>query len=419
MFVLFKMSEVELDKTMQTKRPTSSPPSANVKRMKKLNEPEDTDFSKAFALSPEALQSITVKQVELVQRLVFKDVECQKLKKKFDEVDRNCRRWHDFALGLQSRVKRLALILHRQQDVIKSLQNKEAVKTDAATQTDGLESFLPLVNGIKQPWALKSPNAVKTKCESAPVSSAPVVIDLTDEETVKSTLTSVKNDIKPVNGKLLQTSGDVRLSTSISQAGRIGNIAKHEATHVNTCTAAGLGHKPVFSSPKLTQNNLRPNNLNATVPAANMDSSVLHASNRERPVNGQHPAGTVYPPLPQTPPHPTSTVKPSLPGPSQPLLKIKKSKDGIELSWNHHNAVSHAKMESYELFVYQHNPNNSTANRWKRIGNDRIKAMPLPMACTLSQFSSGSLYYFAVRGRDVYGRYGSFSAPCCSSEVQR
>lgn len=44
------------------------------------------------------------KQLKLAEQLVYKDADCQKLKKRFEEVDGNCRKWHDFALSLQSRV---------------------------------------------------------------------------------------------------------------------------------------------------------------------------------------------------------------------------------------------------------------------------------------------------------------------------
>lgn len=43
--------------------------------------------------------------------------------------------------------------------------------------------------------------------------------------------------------------------------------------------------------------------------------------------------------------------------------------------------------------------------------------MDLPMACTLSQFSTNAVYFFAVRGKDVYGRFGPFSSPCSSKDV--
>jgi len=53
---------------------------------------------------------------------------------------------------------------------------------------------------------------------------------------------------------------------------------------------------------------------------------------------------------------------------------------------------------------------------FERYFSDTIAAMDLPMACTLSHFSNSSTYFFAVRGKDVFGRYGPFSKPCNSKE---
>ena len=38
-----------------------------------------------------------------------------------------------------------------------------------------------------------------------------------------------------------------------------------------------------------------------------------------------------------------------------------------------------------------------------------VKALPLPMACTLTQFQDGNKYYFTVRAVDQYGRCGTYS----------
>ncbi|MBN3312678.1 MCAF1 protein, partial [Atractosteus spatula] len=85
----------------------------------------------------------------------------------------------------------------------------------------------------------------------------------------------------------------------------------------------------------------------------------------------------------------------------------------IVLSWSVTEVDrSCAAVDSYHLYAYHEEPAPAPAappSQWKKIGE--VKALPLPMACTLTQFVSGSKYYFAVRARDVYGRFGPFCDP--------
>ncbi|XP_066563467.1 activating transcription factor 7-interacting protein 1 isoform X2 [Amia ocellicauda] len=131
----------------------------------------------------------------------------------------------------------------------------------------------------------------------------------------------------------------------------------------------------------------------------------------------QHPA-----PLPSPPP-PPSRLPPeaaSTSPPQRPQLKLARvpSQNGIVLSWSVGEMDrSCAAVDSYHLYAYHEEPPapapgaaaSPSPSQWKKIGE--VKALPLPMACTLTQFVSGSKYYFAVRARDLYGRYGPFCEP--------
>ncbi|XP_068941887.1 activating transcription factor 7-interacting protein 2 isoform X6 [Petaurus breviceps papuanus] len=80
---------------------------------------------------------------------------------------------------------------------------------------------------------------------------------------------------------------------------------------------------------------------------------------------------------------------------------------GIALTWNtSHINPRCAPVESYLLYIYHDNNVNKNKTTWKKIGE--IKALPLPMACSLSQFLSSGTYYFTLQARDIYGRYGPF-----------
>ncbi|XP_072754442.1 uncharacterized protein Wde isoform X2 [Anoplolepis gracilipes] len=117
----------------------------------------------------------------------------------------------------------------------------------------------------------------------------------------------------------------------------------------------------------------------------------------------KHPA-----PLPDTPNYPT-TPDLKLPPPA-PSLKISKVSNGIVLSWNMNLSDKYADIVSYQLYAYQEVAGvNPSTSLWKKVGD--VRALPLPMACTLTQFSEGNNYYFAVRAVDAHTRKGQYSIP--------
>lgn len=119
----------------------------------------------------------------------------------------------------------------------------------------------------------------------------------------------------------------------------------------------------------------------------------------------QHPA-----PLPDLPRH--QLTNPSMIGaPPRPTLKISRLTTGIVLSWNMMaSPASHAIIASYQIYAYQEMPQQKAdTTLWKKVGD--VKALPLPMACTLTQFLKGNKYHFSVRAKDVHTRVGHFSEP--------
>ena len=97
--------------------------------------------------------------------------------------------------------------------------------------------------------------------------------------------------------------------------------------------------------------------------------------------------------------------------PPKPTLKISRVTDGIILSWNMNlNLTIHASIASYQIYAYQEQAAQPVVSTlWKKVGD--VKALDLPMACTLTQFSKGNKYHFAVRARDCHSRVGNFSDP--------
>lgn len=182
---------------------------------------------------------------------------------------------------------------------------------------------------------------------------------------------------------------------------------------------------PVISIPNNAPLRSSPQNIQSV--SSNPQLTVHHRPLQDSPMKPR-PAATstptrsssvVLPPLPAAPA--PSRILPeaerSSP-PQQPQLKLVPSQTGIVLSW----CVAEtdrtcAAVDSYHLYAFhQDNSNSSTAQQhWKKIGE--VNALPLPMACTLTQFQSGSTYHFAVRAKDIYGRFGSFCEPQCTNVI--
>lgn len=100
-------------------------------------------------------------------------------------------------------------------------------------------------------------------------------------------------------------------------------------------------------------------------------------------------------------------LKPLLP---KPHLTIKKIDTGIILQWKMpYNLDLYESIASYQLYAYQETSALPSTDMWRKVGD--VKALALPMACTLTQFADKNKYYFAVRSVDVHKRIGAFSDP--------
>lgn len=92
----------------------------------------------------------------------------------------------------------------------------------------------------------------------------------------------------------------------------------------------------------------------------------------------------------------------------QPCLTLS-SLTGLVLSWNMTFNTLYADIQTYQLYAYQETNSPPATSHWKKVGD--VRALPLPMACTLTQFIEGHKYHFAVRAVDVHNRLGPFSDP--------
>ncbi|XP_028451625.1 activating transcription factor 7-interacting protein 1 isoform X2 [Perca flavescens] len=198
-----------------------------------------------------------------------------------------------------------------------------------------------------------------------------------------------------------------------------------QVTGVKNATVAApsptLRPNPVISIPNSAGPRSSPqSNQNST---GNPQLTVHHRPPLDSPLKSR--TVTTSTPTRVLPPLPAAPAPPRLPPeaertslPQQPQLKLVPSQTGIVLSW----CVAEtdrtcAAVDSYHLYAFHQDNSNSSAaqQHWKKIGE--VKALPLPMACTLTQFQSGSTYHFAVRAKDIYGRFGSFCEPQCTNVI--
>ncbi|XP_029826852.4 activating transcription factor 7-interacting protein 1 isoform X2 [Ixodes scapularis] len=126
------------------------------------------------------------------------------------------------------------------------------------------------------------------------------------------------------------------------------------------------------------------------------------ASATAPPPVAKHPA-----PLPPTARYLDDPKKKRLP--PKPALKITKAASGLVLSWNMTFNSLYAEIQTYQLYAYQETGGPPATSHWKKVGD--VRALPLPMACTLTQFVEGHKYHFAVRAVDIHNRLGPFSEP--------
>lgn len=194
-------------------------------------------------------------------------------------------------------------------------------------------------------------------------------------------------------------------------------------TGVKSATTPNATQRPQTSIPSAARSSPQSNqNSTSNLQLTAHHRPPLDLASKSRTTSNSTPtrAGSVsLPPLPvaPVPPRiPPEAEKTSLP--QQPQLKLVPSPTGIVLSWCvAETDTTCAAVDSYHLYAFHQDNSNSNPSQqhWKKIGE--VKALPLPMACTLTQFQSGSTYHFAVRAKDIYGRFGAFCEPQCTNVI--
>ena len=94
----------------------------------------------------------------------------------------------------------------------------------------------------------------------------------------------------------------------------------------------------------------------------------------------------------------------------RPTLKLSKSDKGLEVLWEFEDEYDEKLVKKYHLYSCNPSSKNGTVS-WKKVGI--IDSIKLPIKVTLSDFKSGTTYFFSVRGEDHNNGFG------CYSEVEQ
>ena len=91
----------------------------------------------------------------------------------------------------------------------------------------------------------------------------------------------------------------------------------------------------------------------------------------------------------------------------RPTLKLSKSDKGLEVLWEFEEDDYDEKLiKKYHLYSCNPSSKNGTVS-WKKVGI--IDSIKLPIKVTLSDFKSGTTYFFSVRGEDHNNGFGCYS----------
>ncbi|XP_049991808.1 activating transcription factor 7-interacting protein 2 isoform X2 [Alexandromys fortis] len=190
------------------------------------------------------------------------------------------------------------------------------------------------------------------------------------------------------------------------------NRSKKFSNSSNTIIEVGAEEKKPDFVIDLTRDGLSSNSIENPAFTLKSSSKAVLRSNEIIPVaeNGDEGFDSFehLPPLPEPSPplsEMANKIQDTLP-PQKPELRVKRvlKPPGIALAWNVPKVNPKcAPVESYHLFLCYENSNHLT---WRKIAE--IQALPLPMACTVSQFLASNRYYFTLQSKDIFGRYGPF-----------
>lgn len=253
---------------------------------------------------------------------------------------------------------------------------------------------------------------------SAEKRSAIQSIDLTDDEppakqaALKTLARSPQQQaFRPVNTQQL-TNANPRVTTYVVNAGLSGSAGPRQVFIPISAQGQPVGPNAVMVPRKMLANK-NTQGIRNFGPLSQQNQAIRIG--QAIPIRPTNMFTTAYPAHPA--PLPQSVNSKALMNsgfkwiPPKPSLKIARVDNGIVISWEMEDfsESQHEIIASYQIYAYQEASTQPSTDLWKKIGD--VKALPLPMACTLTHFMAGFKYYFAVRAIDIHRRVGPFSSP--------
>lgn len=344
--------------------------------------------------------------------------EIGQLRQKVDSFQAKIDKWQQKAQALSKQNMDLGTVMKKYITDSKN-RPKDRVTPVKITRSVGLQVMTADQRKLqlqKQQMQQLAGARIATKSPAAAVAAKPAVTPVR--------VTPAKNVVvRPVtNGVIRQTLNKISPGATITRLPAAAqNVVVRKVTPQPKTSPVAIARKPVATKPPIKTPNK--NVIDVVDLSDEEDSTPQKAvarlgqvAQRPRPlparpgVNGYQRTHTHPAPLPPQP-----MRQPSMTGwkniPAKPTLKISRKGNGIVLSWNMTFTVNiHAVIKTYQLYAYQETRGQlPDSSLWKKVGD--VEAMPLPMACTLTQFMAGNRYHFAVRAVDCHNRLGPFSDP--------
>ncbi|XP_073968529.1 fibronectin-III type domain-containing protein windei isoform X2 [Rhodnius prolixus] len=312
------------------------------------------------------------------------------------------------------------------------IRNKEKSTTSLRVST--VEKSTPAVKGSTT--AEKGTQSVKVSTVTAnpTVPTAPSGSSSTTTGHLTSGIYLLSTP--PVSGATIRNTRQISSNVPAASTSEIIDLTDNDSMAVqNNKTAASMNvaarlagpsnPRIAASQPNTKQNipsfNTPPTNKVVTFPADSTTSYLIQRPNNSisnttartavtQPSSSDETevllaAMSSLPPLPRSPKYGVNVLKPP-----KPTLRICKNSTGIMLSWNFEVDLP-TTIRKYQVYAYQEGAPVEVCKTemWKKVGD--VDALPLPMACTLTQFKEGHKYFFVVRAIDVNTRIGDFSLP--------